>query len=221
MGAATQEPITVAGGGRARRRRRPMNRELVLAEWQHARDALKAAEMLTWEDLSADAISRAYYAVLHAAKAALHVQEVAVESHAAVKRTLFAPGRLRPSGRLTSEEAWRSGLAADYDTEALFSADDAEEKCRRRAQVHCTYSSLPLEQRNCPCRAAARPDLFDLQDRRSPGCSYKLLSSLRSARKSAAAATESRQRASTLLDCTGECTGRAGNREPCDLPAEP
>jgi uncharacterized protein (UPF0332 family) len=112
-----------------------MNRELALAEWRHARDALKAAEMLTREDLSADAISRAYYAILHAAKAALHVQEVAVESHAAVKR-MFGLHLIR-SGAIEAEWAAHLGrsleerLAADYDTEALFSADDAEEECRR------------------------------------------------------------------------------------------
>jgi uncharacterized protein (UPF0332 family) len=58
-----------------------MNRNLVSAEWLRAYDALQAAKNLTGDGLYADAISRAYYAILHAAKAALHVHDVAAESH--------------------------------------------------------------------------------------------------------------------------------------------
>ena len=45
-----------------------MNRTLVLAAWQRAGQALRAAEVLTDAGYSADALSRAYYATLHAAK---------------------------------------------------------------------------------------------------------------------------------------------------------
>jgi uncharacterized protein (UPF0332 family) len=47
-----------------------MNRNMVLAEWNRARESLQAAETLTRDGLYADAISRAYYAILHGAKAA-------------------------------------------------------------------------------------------------------------------------------------------------------
>ena len=41
----------------------------------------------------ADGVSRAYYAILHAAKAALQLRDVTAESHAAVKRLTWpAPG---------------------------------------------------------------------------------------------------------------------------------
>lgn len=63
-----------------------MNRSMVLAEWNRARESLRAAETLTREGLCADAISRAYYAILHGAKAALQVRDVAAESHPAVRR---------------------------------------------------------------------------------------------------------------------------------------
>jgi uncharacterized protein (UPF0332 family) len=63
-----------------------MNRILVLAEWQRARQALRAAEALAEAGYAADALSRAYYATLHAAKAALDVHDVATASHAAVRR---------------------------------------------------------------------------------------------------------------------------------------
>ncbi len=48
-----------------------MNRGMVLAEWNRARESLRAAESLTRDGLYADAISRAYYAILHSAKNAL------------------------------------------------------------------------------------------------------------------------------------------------------
>ena len=71
-----------------------MNRELVLAEWKRARQCLRAAEILVRENCYEDAVSRAYYAVLHAAKAALEVHDVAAESHAAVRR-LFGQHLIR------------------------------------------------------------------------------------------------------------------------------
>lgn len=112
-----------------------MNRELVLVEWRHARDALRAAEILAREELSPDAVSRAYYAILHAAKAALHVHDVAAESHAAVKR-LFGLHLVR-AGAIESEWSAHLGrsleerLAADYDAEATFSIASVREECRR------------------------------------------------------------------------------------------
>lgn len=63
-----------------------MNRNLVSAEWNRARQSLQAAETLTRDGLYADAISRAYYSILHAAKAALHVHDIVAESHPAVRR---------------------------------------------------------------------------------------------------------------------------------------
>ena len=54
-----------------------MNRNMVVAEWIRARESLRAAQTLTRNGLYADAISRAYYAILHAAKAGLHVHDVA------------------------------------------------------------------------------------------------------------------------------------------------
>jgi uncharacterized protein (UPF0332 family) len=63
-----------------------MNRDMVFAEWQRATQSLRAAELLASEGFHEDAVSRAYYAILHAAKAALFVHDVAATSHAAVRR---------------------------------------------------------------------------------------------------------------------------------------
>lgn len=112
-----------------------MNRALVLAEWNRARRSLRSAEVLTREGYYEDAVSRAYYAVLHAAKASLQVHDVAAASHAGVKR-LFSLHLIR-SGELESEWAGYLGegqedrLAADYDAEVNFSRHEAELECHR------------------------------------------------------------------------------------------
>ena len=88
-----------------------MNRNMVVAEWSRAREALRAAEPLTRERCYADAISRAYYAILHASKAALHVHDVAAESHAAVRR-MFGLHLVR-SGEIEPE--WSAYLVESLD----------------------------------------------------------------------------------------------------------
>ena len=80
-------------------------------------------------------MSRAYYAILHAAKAALFVRDVVAESHAAARR-LFGK-HLVLSGDIEQRWATYLGasmderLAADYDTEASFAAEDARQECER------------------------------------------------------------------------------------------
>ena len=115
-----------------------MNRTLVLAEWRRARETLRAAELLHSEGYYGDAVSRAYYAILHAAKAALHVHDVAADSHTAVRRMfglhLIQPGELEKelSGHLgkTSDER----LAADYDAEMTFTEEQTRKECQRARQ---------------------------------------------------------------------------------------
>lgn len=65
-----------------------MNRSLVIGEWRRATETLGAAYSCRQDGFYADAVSQAYYAILHAAKAALQLQGIAAESHAAVKRLL-------------------------------------------------------------------------------------------------------------------------------------
>lgn len=95
--------------------------------------SLEAADVLAREAYGEDAVSRAYNAVLHAAKAALLVHGVAPESHAAVRRMfgqhLVRTGELEAqwSKRLTQHSDDR--LAADYDVGVFFSAEDAQEEC--------------------------------------------------------------------------------------------
>lgn len=112
-----------------------MNKSIVLAEWERAVECLGAAESCRRDGFYADSISRAYYSILHAAKAALQAQGITAESHAAVKR-LFGL-HLVQTGLIEAEWGTFIGvgldvrLAADYDVETKFSEADALEECRR------------------------------------------------------------------------------------------
>lgn len=109
-----------------------------VGEWNRARESLRAVETLTRERCYADAISRAYYAILHAAKAALHVHDIAAESHPAVRRMfglhLVRSGELEPEWSAYLVESLDDRLAADYDVEIAFSEEDARGECRRSRQ---------------------------------------------------------------------------------------
>jgi uncharacterized protein (UPF0332 family) len=95
---------------------------MVAAEWRRAWRALRAAEVLAQEGLYEDAVSRAYYATLHAAKAALFIHDVATESHAAVRRMfglhLIRSGEIESMWSSNLGESFDDRLAADYDASA-------------------------------------------------------------------------------------------------------
>lgn len=88
-----------------------MRHPQVQAEWRRAQRALQAAELLQQHGLAEDAISRAYYATMHAAKAALLVHDVMAESHAAVRR-LFGQVLVMAEG---VEREWAQILARGHD----------------------------------------------------------------------------------------------------------
>ena len=112
-----------------------MNRNMVVAEWLRANASLRAAKNLTGDGLYADAISRAYYAILHAAKAALHVHDVAAESHPAVRRMfglhLIKSEEIEPQWSAYLTASLDDRLAADYDVETEFSRKEATTECVR------------------------------------------------------------------------------------------
>jgi len=111
-----------------------MNRKLALAEWRRAQQALGAAELLSREGYYADAVARTYYALLHAAKAALQVQDVEAETHAGVRRMfelhLIKAGELEPEWSTPLGETLDERLTADYDPVVSFSAKEARAACR-------------------------------------------------------------------------------------------
>lgn len=109
-----------------------MNREMVVAEWRRAVESLGAAEVLSRAGYARDSIGRSYYAVLHAAKSALFVHDVAISSHAAA-RSMFGLHLVR-TGEI--ERKWAGDLAesmddrlrADYGIQIRISSEDAEDE---------------------------------------------------------------------------------------------
>lgn len=97
----------------------PSRAEEVQAEFFRADKSLQAAQSLLEDDFLEDALSRAYYAILHAARAALLAEGVDVSSHRAVRRLfglhLIKPGKLpiRLAKILAEEQDDR--FLADYD----------------------------------------------------------------------------------------------------------
>ena len=95
------------------------NEEEIKKEISRSKKSLKSSKKLFEEGLFEDAISRSYYAVLHAAKAVLLSENVMVSSHEAVKRLfgmhLIKTGKIEPKfSKILSEEQDEHYLA-DYD----------------------------------------------------------------------------------------------------------
>lgn len=109
-------------------------KEEIYKELERAEKSLKAADLLLKDGLLEDAISRAYYAILHAAKSALLVEGVNVESHRAVRRLfgqhLIQTGKIVATySRILAEEQDDRYLA-DYDV--IFSPE--KERCQKRVE---------------------------------------------------------------------------------------
>ena len=115
-------------------------------EWQRARECLGAARLCFDHGFFADAISRSYYAVLHAAKAALAyviatdaeaAEDVLPQTHEGVTNRFGL--RLVKSGYV--ERAWAAYLgqlsqlrfSADYDVMTTFSETECREAVERSA----------------------------------------------------------------------------------------
>ena len=124
--------------------------------WMRARQALAAAEILHKEELYADAISRSYYAVMHATRAALLANGTVAESHSAVRR-LFGQILVKP-GHIESEWAKILGveqdrrIAADYDSESEWDEEGSDRLLRDarrfldRIKAYLTESGYVLDQ---------------------------------------------------------------------------
>jgi len=112
-----------------------MNTPAILAEWERAKESLGAARSCLRDGYLRDAVSRCYYTMMHAAKAALLVHDVSAESHAAVRRlfgkVLVRSGELEKewSQILAKEQAGRG--AADYDVFTSWEVDRAQESVQR------------------------------------------------------------------------------------------
>ena len=94
-------------------------RDEIENELLRAEKSLHAAQLLLKEQLLEDCLSRTYYAIVHAARAALLAHGVSVASHRAVRR-LFGQHLIK-SGKLAAHlsqilaEEQDDRLLADYD----------------------------------------------------------------------------------------------------------
>ncbi|MFH1738767.1 MAG: HEPN domain-containing protein [bacterium] len=132
-----------------------MKHEQIRAQWRRASRSLGAAEILLREEFWDDAVSRAYYAVMHAAKAALLLHDAVPKSHSAVRR-LFG-GLLVHTGEI--EDEWAEILAheqtqravADYLADTEPTAEEAREMVRdadrfvKRMGEYLTSNDVDLE----------------------------------------------------------------------------
>jgi uncharacterized protein len=90
--------------------------------------------MLTKGKYFADALSRTYYAVFHAGRAALQVKGVAAETHSGVRSMfglyLIKPGEIEKEFATLLGESFDDRLSADYNVLATFNRAAAREECR-------------------------------------------------------------------------------------------
>lgn len=97
-----------------------------------AKKALSAAKALLEFQLYEDCVSRAYYAVLHAAKAALAMEDIDAQSHVAVRRkfglNLVKTGKIEKDFAqiLTKEKEDRE--LSDYNIHIEIEGDTAEKR---------------------------------------------------------------------------------------------
>jgi uncharacterized protein (UPF0332 family) len=131
-----------------------MNPKNIQAELTRAVKSLQAAKILREEGLFEDAVSRAYYAVMYAAKAALLVHDTISESHATIRR-LFGSELVKPG---LIEKEWASILAreqdrriaADYNASHLMDADSSlqlvedAERFVGRMQNYLVTQGIPI-----------------------------------------------------------------------------
>lgn len=116
----------------------PSRAEEVYAELLRAEKSLDAARTLLKENFLEDALSRAYYSILHAARAVLLAEGVSVSSHRAVRRLfgshLIKPGKLpvRLAKILAEEQDDR--FLADYNAWFHAERERAEKRVSEAAE---------------------------------------------------------------------------------------
>lgn len=120
---------------------------LALAEWRRAQECLGAAEVCRDNGYYADAISRAYYAINHAAKAALALRGVAkITSHDALNRIfgreLVIKNRIERAWGAALKQAMIKRIRADYHATDVFTPADAEDAVDRAAAFLSRIHSL-------------------------------------------------------------------------------
>lgn len=103
----------------------------VEADWRRAAKALRAAEILLEGGYPEDAVSRAYYAVLHAARAALMIKSVTARTHTGIRRSfgteLVSTGEIEKDWAKVFARSQSVRESADYDTATEVPSERAAE----------------------------------------------------------------------------------------------
>ena len=103
-----------------------------IRELERAGKSLLAAKILLEKGLSEDSVSRAYYAVLHSAKAALYINGIESKTHEGVRKMfglhLVKTGKIEKefSDIITEEQEDRT--ISDYDVEIEINEERAEQR---------------------------------------------------------------------------------------------
>lgn len=112
-----------------------MNREDARAEWKRATTGLGAANTPAISGYNNDAVSRAYYAILHAAKAGLATKGIDAGSHRGVAamfgKEFVKTGQMEAQEGRNLRRADAARQNADYQARMEFSDDEAYRECER------------------------------------------------------------------------------------------
>lgn len=114
-----------------------MVEQVLAGEWQRAQECLGAANLCRENGYYADAISRAYYAILHAAKAALRFRGISVNNRRSTHRAvmnhfgqhLVEPGYIEATWSTDIRQGHIERTRADYGGFESFEEVDASDAC--------------------------------------------------------------------------------------------
>ena len=112
-----------------------MNRDDAKAEWKRATETLGAATTLVANGYNNDAVSRSYYAMLHAAKASLATKDIEADSHRGVAamfgKHLVKTGEVDAEHGRNLRRADAARQDADYQARLEFTSDQTRRECER------------------------------------------------------------------------------------------
>ena len=111
-----------------------MSHEIAKAEWERATEGLGAARTLVVNGYNKDAVSRCYYAMLHAAKAGLIAKGIDAETHRGVS-AMFGK-HLVTTGEVDGEQGrnLRRAAAAREDADYRAHANVTREQAQREVE---------------------------------------------------------------------------------------
>lgn len=112
-----------------------MKRDDVKAEWKRATETFGATTTLVANGYNNDAISRSYYAMLHAAKAGLATKDIETDSHRGVAamfgKHLVKTGEVGAEQGRNLRRADAARQDADYQARLEFTSEQTHRECER------------------------------------------------------------------------------------------